>query len=143
MSEAADITLKLVMPRAASRAASGRGALEATFFFARAAFGGPEPYRVSGVSLYLRTAERAGMMFSVHDPFHSDADHRHAATIAAIQTALASADDIDASAITASMADGMVVLEGAAPTERDIDRAMEIAALIAGGLVRNRIWRRG
>lgn len=81
-------------------------------------------------------------MFELSGPARSDADHRHAATIAAIECALASADDIDASTITAMMRDGMVVLEGAAPTARDIERAMEIATLIAGGLVRNRIWRR-
>jgi osmotically-inducible protein OsmY len=81
-------------------------------------------------------------MFEISGPTQGDAYHRHAATIAAIESALASAADVDATAITVSMADGLVMLDGAAPSEGDIDRAMNIATLIAGGVVRNRIWRR-
>lgn len=80
-------------------------------------------------------------MFDFSGPTHGDAAHRHAATIAAIESALALAEDVDASAITVSMAEGLVMLGGTAPSKDDIERAMNIATAIAGGLVRNRIWR--
>jgi osmotically-inducible protein OsmY len=67
--------------------------------------------------------------------------HRHAATVAAIASALASADDIDGSRLQVAVTGGVVLLEGTVRSQREIDRAMEIATAIAGGMVRNRIWR--
>ena len=70
----------------------------------------------------------------------SDAAHRHAATVAAVETALAYADGLDGAAIQVSVDDGVVVLEGVAQSHEEIGRAMEIAVAVVGGFVRNRIW---
>lgn len=60
----------------------------------------------------------------------------------AIVHALACAEDIDATGITVTIVDGgVVILEGMAPSERDIERAMEVAIAIAGDVVHNRMWR--
>jgi osmotically-inducible protein OsmY len=73
-------------------------------------------------------------------PGRGDFDHRHAGTTSAIFNALAAAVDIDSAGITVIMVDETVVLEGVAPSRRDIERAIEVAEAIVGGIVRNRIW---
>jgi osmotically-inducible protein OsmY len=67
--------------------------------------------------------------------------HRHAALKSAIASALAYAEDIDASDITVTIVETTIVLEGSVPSQNDMDRAMELAVAIAGAQVHNRLWR--
>jgi osmotically-inducible protein OsmY len=83
------------------------------------------------------------MLFRFDDPEkdRTGFTHRHAATVAAIKSALASAEDIDGSRLSVAVTGGVILMEGTARNQREIDRAIGIATAIAGGMVRNRIWR--
>jgi osmotically-inducible protein OsmY len=72
---------------------------------------------------------------------YEDFSPRFSGLRSAVASALAFAEDLDATCIEVTIAEGMLVLEGSVPDQVHMDKAMDIALSIAGTGVLNRMWR--